>query len=112
MKQLLKALTETFGPSGYEDEVRKLILKEVKPLADEVRVDALGNLIVRKKPTVAVKNSKRIMLAAHMDEIGVIVSHVDKNGFVRFASNGGVFGRYTLGARHHAGRPAANIRSR
>lgn len=99
MKSLLKTLTETFGPSGYEDAIRKIIQKEVKPFADEVRVDAMGSLIVRKKPTVTVKNSKRIMLAAHMDEIGVIVSHVDKNGFVRFASNGGVFGRYTLGAR-------------
>lgn len=99
MKSLLKTLTETYGPSGYEDAVRKIIQKEVKPFADEVRVDAMGSLIVRKKPTVAAKNSKRIMLAAHMDEIGVIVSHVDKNGFVRFASNGGVFGRYTLGAR-------------
>ncbi len=99
MKSLLKTLTETYAPSGYEDAVRKVIQKEVKPFADEVRVDAMGSLIVRKKPTVAVKNSKRIMLAAHMDEIGVIVSHVDKNGFVRFASNGGVFGRYTLGAR-------------
>jgi endoglucanase len=99
MKSLLKTLTETYAPSGYEDAVRKIIQKEVKPFADEVRVDAMGSLIVRKKPTLAVKNSKRIMLAAHMDEIGVIVSHVDKNGFVRFASNGGVFGRYTLGAR-------------
>jgi tetrahedral aminopeptidase len=99
MKSLLKTLTETFAPSGYEDAVRKIIQKEVKPFADEIRVDAMGSLIVRKKPTVAVKHSKRIMLAAHMDEIGVIVSHVDKNGFVRFASNGGVFGRYTLGAR-------------
>jgi tetrahedral aminopeptidase len=99
MKSLLKTLTETYAPSGYEDAVRKIIQKEVKPFADEIRVDAMGSLIVRKKPTVAVKNSKRIMLAAHMDEIGVIVSHVDKNGFVRFASNGGVFGRYTLGAR-------------
>jgi endoglucanase len=99
MKSLLKTLTETFGPSGHEDAVRKLIQKEVKPFADETRVDAMGSLIVRKKPSAAVKNSKRIMLAAHMDEIGVIASHVDKNGFVRFASNGGVFGRYTLGAR-------------
>lgn len=99
MKPLLKTLTETFGPSGHEDAVRKLIHKEVKPFADEMRVDALGSLIVRKKPTVSAKNSRRIMLAAHMDEIGVIASHVDKNGFVRFASNGGVFGRYTLGAR-------------
>ncbi|GAB4506738.1 MAG: M42 family metallopeptidase [Anaerolineales bacterium] len=99
MKSLLKTLTETYAPSGYEEAVRKIIQKEVKPYADEIRVDAMGSLIVRKKPTVDVKNSKRIMLAAHMDEIGVIASHVDKNGFVRFASNGGVFGRYTLGAR-------------
>jgi len=99
MKQLLKTLTETFGPSGYEDAVRKIILKEVKPLADEVSVDALGNLIVHKKPSVGAKDPKKIMLAAHMDEIGVIVSHVDKKGFVRFTNVGGAFGRYTLGAR-------------
>lgn len=99
MKQLLKTLTEAFAPSGYEDAVREIILKEVKPLADEVRVDALGNLIVRKKPTKESKSAKRIMLAAHMDEIGVIASHVDKKGFVRFTNVGGTFGRYVLGAR-------------
>jgi endoglucanase len=99
MKQLLKTLTETFAPSGYEDAVREIILKEVKPLADEVRVDTLGNLIVHKKPTKASKFPKKIMLAAHMDEIGVIVSHVDKKGFARFTNVGGAFGRYTLGAR-------------
>jgi len=99
MKQLLKTLTETFGPSGYEDEVRKLILKEVKPLADEVRVDALGNLIVRKKPAKNSKDPRRIMLAAHMDEIGIIASHIDRKGFVRFTNVGGTFGKYTLGAR-------------
>ena len=99
MKQLLKTLTETFGPSGFEDEVRKVILKEVKPLADDVKVDALGNLIVHKAPSVDAENSKRIMLAAHMDEIGVIASHIDRKGFVRFTNVGGTFGRYTLGAR-------------
>jgi endoglucanase len=99
MKQLLKMLTETFSPSGYEDTVRAMILKEVKPLADEVRVDALGNLIARKKPTAGAKNPRKIMLAAHMDEIGVIVSHIDKKGFARFTNVGGTFGRYTLGAR-------------
>ena len=99
MKQLLKTLTETFGPSGYEDAVRNVILKEVKLLADEVRVDALGNLIVHKKPAKGAKSPKKIMLAAHMDEIGVITSHIDKKGFVRFANIGGTFGRYTLGAR-------------
>lgn len=99
MKQLLKSLTEIFGPSGYEDAVRKVIQKEVKPLADEVRVDALGNLIVHKKPSKGAKDPKKIMLAAHMDEIGIIVSHIDKKGFVRFTNVGTTFGRYTLGAR-------------
>ena len=99
MKKLLKQLTETFGPSGYEENVRKLVRKEVKPYSDQVKVDALGNLIVRKKPTKQSKDTKKIMIAAHMDEIGLIVSHVDDNGFVRFAPLGAVFRRYVLGGR-------------
>ena len=99
MKNLLKQLTETFGPSGYEENVRKLVLSEVKPLADETRVDALGNLIVHKRPHSQTKDTRKIMVAAHMDEIGLIVSHVDENGFVRFSSIGGVFGKYILGGR-------------
>ena len=97
MKPLLKTLTETFSPSGYEDEIRKVITKEVKALADEVRVDALGNLIVRKKPSIGSKDARRIMIAAHMDEIGVMVTHVDDNGFVRFTSIGGVYSRTLVG---------------
>ena len=99
MKQLLQTLTETFGPSGYEDEVRKIVRSEVESLADESRVDALGNLIVRKRPTKATQDTKKIMIAAHMDEIGVIVSHVDEKGFVRFSPIGGVLRRYVLGGR-------------
>ena len=99
MKKLLKQLTETFGPSGYEDEVRKLIRSEVRSLADEIKVDALGNLIVRKKPTKKTKGTKKVMVAAHMDEIGLIVSHIDDNGFIRFSPVGGVFRRYVLGGR-------------
>jgi len=99
VKKLLQTLTETFGPSGYEDEVRKIVHSEVKSLADEVKVDALGNLIARKRPGKVTKDTKKIMIAAHMDEIGVIVSHVDKNGFVRFSPIGGVFRRYVLGGR-------------
>ena len=99
MKKLLQTLTETFGPSGYEDDVRKIVRREVESLADEARVDALGNLIVRKRPTKAARNAKKIMIAAHMDEIGVIVSHVDEHGFVRFSPIGGVFRRYVLGGR-------------
>ena len=99
MKKLLQQLTEAFGPSGYEDRVRELVCAEVVGLADEIRVDALGNLIVRKKPSRANGTPKKIMIAAHMDEIGVIVSHVDRNGFVRFSPIGGVFRRYVLGSR-------------
>jgi tetrahedral aminopeptidase len=99
MKPLLKTLTETFGPSGYEDAVRRIVLKEVKSFADEIHVDALGSVIARKRSSKGAKTPKKIMLAAHMDEIGVIVSHIDKKGFVRFTSIGGAFGRYTLGAR-------------
>ena len=99
MKKLLKQLTETFGPSGYEDNVRKIVQAEVKPLADEIKVDALGNLIARKKPTKQTKDTKKIMIAAHMDEIGLMVSHVDENGFVRFSPIGGVFGKYVTGGR-------------
>jgi putative aminopeptidase FrvX len=99
VKKLLQTLTETFGPSGYEDEVRKIVRSEVESLADEVRVDTLGNLIAHKRPTKPSRDTKKIMIAAHMDEIGVIVSHVDENGFVRFSPLGGVFRRYVLGGR-------------
>ena len=99
MKKLLQTLTETFGPSGYEDEVRSIIRREIESLADKVRVDTLGNLIAHKRPTKRAKDSRKVMVAAHMDEIGVIVSHVDEHGFVRFAPVGGVFRRYVLGGR-------------
>ncbi|HUG34504.1 MAG TPA: M42 family metallopeptidase [Anaerolineales bacterium] len=99
MKKLLQQLTETFGPSGYEENVRKLVRAEVKPLADELKVDALGNLIARKRPAKNTNAARKIMIAAHMDEIGLMVSHVDADGFVRFSNIGGVFGKYVLGGR-------------
>jgi endoglucanase len=99
VKKLLQTLTETFGPSGYEDEIRTIVRREVEALADEVRVDALGNLIARKRPVKPAQDTKKVMIAAHMDEIGVIVNHVDENGFVRFSPVGGVFRRYVLGGR-------------
>ena len=89
LKALTRKLTEAFGPSGHEQTIRELIRDEIKGLADEVRVDALGNLIARKKGTGATPR-KKVMVAAHMDEIGVIVTHVDEKGFARFASIGGV----------------------
>ena len=97
MKQLIQKLTETFSPSGYEDAIREVILAEIKPLADEIHVDALGNIIARKGEKAA--NGKRVMIAAHMDEIGLITTHIDENGFVRFTTVGVPFVRYLLGGR-------------
>ena len=99
MKKLLQTLTETFGPSGNEDKVREIVRREVDLLADEIKIDTLGNLIARRHPSKVTKDTRKIMIAAHMDEIGVIVSHVDEKGFVRFAPIGGVFRRYVLGGR-------------
>ncbi len=94
MKQLIQKLAETFSPSGYEDAIREVILSEIQPLADEIRVDTLGNVIARKG-----KGGKRVMVAAHMDEIGLIATHIDENGFVRFTTVGIPFARYLLGGR-------------
>jgi len=71
----------------------------VEPLADEVRVDALGSLIIRKGEKG--KNGLRIMLAAHMDEIGLIATHIDANGFVRFTGIGGIRPHTLVGGRVH-----------
>ncbi len=94
MKALIEKLTSTFSPSGYEDAIRDVIRKEIKEFADEVRVDALGNLIARKG-----KGGKRVMIAAHMDEIGLMATHVDEKGFVRFTGIGGVYPRNLPGGR-------------
>ena len=88
MKELLEKLTTTFGPSGYEEKVRDLILETVKDYADEYRIDALGNLIVRKGTKK--ENGKRVMVSAHMDEIGLMVTHVDQEGFAYVTQIGGV----------------------
>ena len=97
MKKLLQTLTQISAPSGREDELRAVVQKMVQPYADEVRVDALGNLIVRKGRRA--KSGKRVMLAAHLDEIGFIVSHVDAHGFARFSALGGLAPHRRVGAR-------------
>ncbi|MBQ7901816.1 MAG: M42 family peptidase, partial [Clostridia bacterium] len=82
---MLHKLTETFGPSGNEEYVAELIIGEIKDYVDEVTTDSLGNVIAHKRGS-----GKKIMLAAHMDEVGVIVTYIEKNGFLRFAPVGGV----------------------
>lgn len=96
MRELIRELVNAYGPSGSEDKVREIILQHVQPLADEVRTDALGNLYARKRGD---GSGRRIMLAAHMDEIGVIVTHVEENGLLRFAAIGHVTPKILLGGR-------------
>ncbi len=98
MNDLLRALVEAFGPSGFEDRLRDIIRPEVEPHADEVTVDAMGNLIARKRPAAAA-NPLKVMIAAHMDEIGVMASHITDKGFVRFTNIGGVFSHTLFGGR-------------
>jgi endoglucanase len=111
MKQLLRKLTEAFGPSGHEGAISDVIRKEVRGLADEIRTDALGNLIVRKGriAKTAGGGARRIMVAAHMDEIGLIATHVDAKGFVRFGAVGGVYPRNLPGARVRFAGGAAGV---
>ncbi len=97
MKDLIKKLVESIGPSGFEAAVRNLIRAEIEGLADEIRVDAMGNLIARKGQKTS--GGQRIMLSAHMDEIGVMATHIDENGFVRFTTIGGVRPHTCVGGR-------------
>lgn len=84
---LLEQLTQTFGPSGFEDAIRDVIRQEVAPLVDELRVDPLGSLVAYRKGT---GGGQKIALAAHMDEIGVMATYVEEQGYVRFTSIGGL----------------------
>ena len=83
--RLLKTLSEARGPSGFEDEVREVVIKEMEPYVDEVVVDRWGNVIgVRRGGS-----DYRAMVAAHMDKIGLVVDYIDKEGFLRIRPIGG-----------------------
>src|SRR5665647_42283 len=94
LKALTKKIVTAYGPTGDETNVANLIIKEIKPYVDSVKIDALGNVI-------AVKNASgpKVMLAAHMDEIGVMVTHIDEKGFLRFTNLGGLNPQVLLGTR-------------
>ncbi len=92
---LLKKLSEAVGVSGYEDEVRAIIGEEFERYADEVRTDRLGNVIALRRGE-GDEPRRSIMLAAHMDEIGLIVTKIEE-GFLHFTSVGGFDVRTLLG---------------
>lgn len=84
--KLLADICEAPGTPGYEKKIRELVLKQVKPIADHVEVDNMGSVYAIKRGR---SSDKRVMVAAHMDEIGFIVKHIDPEGFLRFHTMGG-----------------------
>lgn len=85
-QELLFKLIDALGPSGREQEVRSLILKEIRKYVDATDVDGFGNIIAFKKG----KNDVKIMLAAHMDEIGLMIKEIQRDGMIRFTPIGGI----------------------
>ncbi len=97
MKSLIQKLVETPGPSGFEYEIRDVVRELIGDTADEIRVDALGNLIALKGKKT--DQGMRVMVSAHIDEIGLMVTHVDDNGFLRVTNIGGVNPLTCIGGR-------------
>ena len=95
MLELLKELCRLNGVSGAEDPVRNFIQTQAQPYADSLRSDALGNLIVFKRGKKSTGN--KLLLAAHMDEVGVIVTRITEEGFLKFDFVGGVDRRVAIG---------------
>jgi putative aminopeptidase FrvX len=91
----MKRLCETPGIPSREDRVREVVISELRPLVDEVRVDVFGNVVGRKKGS----GGPRVMIAAHMDEIGFLVKHIDDNGFLRLHPVGGFDPRVLVAQR-------------
>ena len=83
--KLLAEICEAAGAPGHEQRIREIVLREAKPLVDEIKIDNMGNVIAIKRG----RQRKRVMIAAHMDEIGFIVTHIDEKGFVYFHTLGG-----------------------
>lgn len=93
----LKTLCALPGSSGEEDAVRDYIMAQARPYADEITVDATGNLIVRKRGKL--RTGEKLMLCAHMDEVGMIVRSVTDEGYLKFDFLGGVDRRVVIGKR-------------
>lgn len=102
---LLKRLCETHGVSGDERCVRDVICSEIKPHATSITVDIMGNLTAFKK---GVSSEKKVMLCAHMDEVGLIVSSVTESGYLKFQTVGGIDARVLVGKRVSVGKNRIN----
>ena len=90
--ETLQTLNACFGPSGQEGAVAEAIRKIAAPYVDECTVDTLGNLLCHKKG-----KGPKVLFAAHMDSIGLIITHIDEHGFLRFGPVGGLSAHEVLG---------------
>lgn len=95
MKELIRKLCASFGPAGREEQVRAVIAAEIEKLEENYFIDTLGNLVVSKGNT----DGKKVLVAAHMDEIGLMVTFIEENGYLRFTNIGGVLQRTLMGSR-------------
>ena len=99
---LLRKLCAADGISGDEGEVRDLIINEIKDCADEIRIDNLGNILVHKKGRARAVN--KLMLSAHMDEVGLLVTDVTSDGYLKIDEVGGIDRRVLVGKRVYVGK--------
>jgi putative aminopeptidase FrvX len=108
--ELLKRLSEAPGVPSREEHIRRVVVEAARPLVDDVRTDALGNAVLLKRGEAGSDRAPRVMVAAHMDEIGFLVRHVDKDGFLRLQPVGGFDPRTLVAQRvivHASGGTAA-----
>lgn len=97
MLNTVKTLCALSGVSSWEDEVRTYLIEQARPYADEIRIDVLGNLIIFKKGAKSTGN--KLMLCAHMDEVGVIIKSITEEGYLKFGCVGGIDRRVLLGKK-------------
>ncbi|MFN6991163.1 MAG: M42 family metallopeptidase, partial [Fervidobacterium sp.] len=106
MLKYLKDLTEIKGVSGFEDDVREYIREKIKDKVDEIFTDRMGNLIAFKKGNA---NGKKILLDAHMDEVGFMVTNINEDGTLSFAPVGGVDARVVIGKKVQVGKDTIGV---
>ena len=96
---LFKKIVATPGASGFEHRIRQFIMDEIRPWVDTIHIDHIGNLVAVKHGTDPKRAEHNILIAAHMDEIGLIVHHIEGNGFIRFYPLGGFDPKTLIGQR-------------
>ena len=95
--ELLKKLSQAFGPTGCEGNVGELICKIAESHCDNYATDRMGNFVFRVSPEVHTRHTKKIMISAHMDEVGMMITEIDKDGYLRFDTLGGIDPRVLCG---------------